>query len=125
MLSGKSNSGKTTTLNLVYDYIIHAHGTVISPKRMLGDTAYLDFECVLGYKNKTVAIFSMGDLSGDVCGAFIKYNGQCDVLICACNTRLVYPYQQIKHYPNDIIAKTMPRNVVSNITDRDKILALI
>ena len=81
LLSGAPNSGKTTTMNLVYSDLITRGATVVAPKIIVGGNP-LDFECVLKYKGKSVAIFSMGDYLHECWSAVIKY-AYCDKLILA------------------------------------------
>lgn len=59
ILHGKHNCGKTTTFNLLYDEIIARGAEIIMPKKDL--PARKDFECILKYKEKKVALFSLGD----------------------------------------------------------------
>jgi hypothetical protein len=126
MLSGEGNSGKSTTLNLVYDYINPAEEDIIQPKTILGNPKYRDFECIICSKNKTVAFFTMGDFSIKLCDAIIKYDKlNCDILVLACNTKFVYPYQRIKNYPYVIIDKTVApasEHDCANKIDMNKIL---
>jgi hypothetical protein len=124
MLSGKGDCGKSTTLNLVYYYICPLKRDIIDPKKCLGDFVNGDFECIIRYRNKTVAFYTMGDFSSKLCEAFTRYDGKCDVLICACNTDLYYPYQRINNYPHVKIDKTVNPNKrnSANEVDRDKIL---
>ncbi len=59
ILHGKHNCGKTTTFNLLYDELIARGAEIIMPKKDL--PARKDFECILKYKEKKVALFSLGD----------------------------------------------------------------
>lgn len=117
MLSGKSNCGKTTTLNNVYDFINPTKENIISAKSKLGGDIK-DFECVIEYNGKTVAFFTMGDYSSFLLKAFEKYDKkQCDFLICACNNRFKRPYQQIKRFTHLTINKKL--SVSREIVDID------
>lgn len=83
MLKGPSNSGKTTTLNLVYDELVkNGHAKVIE-----GPTAtnqHNDFACILEYKGLKVAIYTMGDYVRGIRNAIKEYtNKSVDVLIIA------------------------------------------
>jgi ABC-type branched-subunit amino acid transport system ATPase component len=105
MLEGPSSCGKTTTVNLVYDILIATLGTtVITAKSLLGGNPK-DFEAMLMYAGKKVALFSMGDYSNAVVGAMNKYHGLADVLVVACNSKFTHPRIAITAYPNHIIAK--------------------
>ncbi len=118
MLSGASDSGKTTTLNMVYDQLVTKLGaTITQPKSKLGGDPD-DFECTLNYRGKCIAIFTMGDYAYSVMNAMDTYSAlKCDVLIIACNNHFVRPYQKIRHFPNIIRNKTMPLSNSSNSSD--------
>ena len=80
-LKGKHNCGKTTTLNLLYDTLKET-AKVIEPRRKLPGKG--DFECVLQYNNKKVAIFSLGDYSFAPAVAIGYYTrAKCDILVLA------------------------------------------
>jgi tRNA uridine 5-carbamoylmethylation protein Kti12 len=85
LLSGNSNSGKTTTMNLVYDELAKKGATVIQQKRQLGGNP-ADFECVLKYKGKLIGIYSMGDYLIHCCFAVVQY-AFCDKLILAYSNK--------------------------------------
>ncbi len=103
MLSGSSSSGKTTTLNLVYDQLYNWGAKINIQKKQLGGNPN-DFECELHYQTQRVAIFTMGDYSNRVTDAMSIYSQLgCDVLICACNDKFVRPYSAINNYPNSIV----------------------
>jgi hypothetical protein len=126
MLSGKHNSGKSTTLNLVYDKMEPNIETIIEPKKVLGNPIYKDFECIVKYNNKKVAFYTMGDFSGLLIDAFKKYdNLNCCILICACSTKFSTPYREITNYQHNVVKKTMPLCDESNESDRDEILRLL
>ena len=128
MLSGKSNCGKTTTLNKVYEFINPTNENIIKAKTKLGGDPY-DFECIIKYKGKTVAFFTMGDYSSYLIEAFVKYNNKhCDILICACNIHFKRPYQRIKQYSHSLINKKITTSQkqadfeVANNFDKEKII---
>jgi len=85
LLSGKPNTGKSTTLNLLFNELTQ-NGTknIVSDKKELGNPAQKDFECVVSYKGKEIAIFCMGDYYSVFIDVLIKY-ANCDVLVLAYN----------------------------------------
>ena len=85
LLSGKQNSGKTETINLVYGILIAKGANVVIPKMQVGGNPR-DFECVLELKGKNIAIYSMGDYLCYCWSAVIKY-AYCDKLIMAYNDK--------------------------------------
>jgi ABC-type dipeptide/oligopeptide/nickel transport system ATPase component len=84
-LVGRSSCGKSTTLNLVYDSLVERGATVEKEKIVLGNPIQKDFECVLNYKGKKIAFYTMGDFP-DKIGGEIKPYEECDVLILAIAT---------------------------------------
>jgi len=110
LLSGKPHSGKTGTLNKLYDELISDKYSVICPKEPVGGDPR-DFECVLQQpgKKKTVAFYTMGDILWLCHEAIIKYAGT-DVLILAYSDKFSDALNvTIKQYdPHVVIEKTTP-----------------
>jgi hypothetical protein len=108
LLTGQANSGKTTTLNMVYANLT-AGITNPPPKQPIQYGSPDDFECIVNYKNKNVAFFTLGDVLYRIQYAVLKYS-QADVLILAHrqkgNTMNDYA-QEIKKYPqHHVVNKT-------------------
>ena len=86
MLSGNQNTGKTTTLKLVYDQLAQNMPSPPQAQPIQGGD-YGDFESSpLRHNGKTVAIYSLGDTLYRIYEAIIKYCGTVDVFIVACST---------------------------------------
>jgi len=86
LLSGKPNAGKSTSLNLLFDKITEGGKTHIrSPKK---PSDGFDFEAVVEYNNKSVAIVSAGDYYYWCVEAVIKY-ANIDVLVLAYSDKFV------------------------------------
>jgi hypothetical protein len=85
LLSGQPNTGKTTTINLVYDELIRQGALVKKKKKQLGNNK-MDFECVLEYQNKIIAIYSMGD-DHRLCERAVKTYRNCNFLILAYSAK--------------------------------------
>jgi thymidylate kinase len=128
MLEGPGSCGKTTTINLVYDTLSATPGTtVITAKSQLGDNTK-DFEAMLMYNGKKVALFSMGDLSNEVVNAMKRYSSSSDVLVIACNSKFTNPKIAITAYTNHIIAKAkqpLALRVANDNSAANSIVALI
>jgi len=122
LLEGKNKIGKTPTLQMVYAVLKLLNAKVISgPKRI----DKMDFEAVLSFQNKIVAIFTEGDDQTDCNNAIKKYarrkyaRKKVDVLIMAhrssCGTI------NTDQYETDIVKKTVKLNdfeeMSSNIGD--------
>ena len=115
MLAGQENTGKSTTFNLLYDAIVSEIGEkgIIKPKETLGNPKNKDFECLIRYKEKNIALFSMGDYD-DICfKAIVKYSN-CDTLVLAYSTKfpvkldnLVKESVEVSGIKNCVIEKTV------------------
>ena len=131
MLLGVSNIGKTTTINEVYNALAGKNGeNIICPKTGFTGSPK-DFECVLKYKEKQIALFSLGDLSREVTQAMCYYdNMKCDILVCACNINRLMPQRYLARYPgSQIIQKSIANQKAEeykeNKEDANKIISLI
>lgn len=127
-LTGRSNCGKTTTLNMVYLEVL-THGGISTDKRTLGGDPN-DFSDIVLYNNQRIAFFTMGDYSGYVVNAISDNNNRgVDLLICACNSRFVRPFAEITKYPHHILNKTVASptsdELNSNTHDANLIFGLI
>lgn len=88
LLSGEPNSGKTTTMNLVYDELIRKGARTVEPRVQIGGKEE-DFECLIDHGGNLIAIFSMGDYLYECCSAVIKY-AHCDKLILAYSNKFAH-----------------------------------
>ncbi|MDR2193184.1 MAG: hypothetical protein LBP19_01745 [Treponema sp.] len=105
MLAGPHRCGKTSVLNDVYDELIRSGAEVIETRTQLGADPKA-FKAVLRYKEKRIALCTMGDLSREVCDAMRAYaQKQADFLLIACNERLKKPFKLINNYDHRIIWK--------------------
>jgi hypothetical protein len=105
VLTGASNSGKTGTLNLVYDYLISKQGWKSTNKELLGGNPN-DFSDIIVSGKRKIAFYTMGDYSRKVRDAISNYNTlDCDILICACNNRFTIPFRHFERYDNLIVRK--------------------
>ena len=122
MLTGGPGSGKTTTLNMVYDELVDSgKATVISPKKRFGCPE--DFRCILQYGDKKVGMFTEGDYAEDIIYAIGYCEGAgCDVLLVA-NRNKARPLARVSgDSSNVVLEKTMPLSDASNLTDMNRIL---
>ena len=87
MLKGPSDSGKTTTLKLVYGELVnnrHAKVVEYAPFGTPAPNKPQDIACILEYKGLKVAIHTMGDYVRGIRNAIKEYtNKSVDVLIIA------------------------------------------
>jgi Flp pilus assembly CpaF family ATPase len=124
LLAGNANTGKTTTLNLVYVDLAKQMKNPPPKKKIIGGSRN-DFESSpLIYKGKKIAIFSMGDYQASFFEAVIKYCAIVDVLIIPCRTNNAWANRLVriiqKYSQHCLIQKT-----VNDKADCKKIIASI
>ncbi|MCL2127417.1 MAG: hypothetical protein FWH38_04110 [Treponema sp.] len=86
MLAGEPNTGKTTTLNLLYNQLTdNGRKNIVKKRKRIGNEGKGDFQCVVGCGGKSAAIFSKGDVLSGITNAILQY-AHCDILILAYNT---------------------------------------
>jgi ABC-type dipeptide/oligopeptide/nickel transport system ATPase component len=127
-LVGRSSCGKSTTLNLVYDLLVERGATVEKEKIVLGNPIQKDFECVLNYKGKKIAFYTMGDYV-DMWNKIKPYE-TCDVLILAVSTDKPKNQQALSLFnlgTDHIVDKTIDsaKQLEANNGDRDEIMRLL
>jgi ABC-type cobalamin/Fe3+-siderophores transport system ATPase subunit len=129
VLFGPNNCGKTATLTLCCDTLISTHGATINTKKKYINQK--DFEVILDYKGKTVAIYTMGDRTNELIAAIKKYASiPVDVLIIALNVERKRPWAVIKNYSHSIIEKVKnayddPKKTNEIIKELDRLLPVI
>lgn len=79
---GASNTGKTTTINDTYNKLMNKGAQVRENPTFIDDSN--DFEAVVEYKEKSIAINSLGDLRKHVDEVVRRYSDY-DILITALN----------------------------------------
>jgi len=108
LLEGNKRAGKTPTLQMVYAVLKLLNATIINPPSHIPPIKR-DFEAVLSFQNKKVAIFTKGDVQAECKKAITKYaNKKVDVLILAHSSNL--PQLNTAPHPTVIIQKTVPPN---------------
>lgn len=134
ILRGKSDCGKSTTLNLVYDELVSYPGVIATPKVTLGHHSQRDFECVITLKDsRRIAFFTLGDYKNDTIKAVKKYfKLNVEILIIASNDEFQNHLDFIcSNYPFNLISKSIPilfnasTAEVENFKDCGTILSLI
>ena len=123
LLCGDPNSGKTTTMNLVYSDLIAKGATIVGPKMQTGENP-LDFECILKYNGKLIAIFSMGDYLHECWSAVIKY-AYCDKLILAYSDKFTRSLATVVGHCHNhhVITKSRGNAATNNPSDAAIIVA--
>jgi len=86
VLQGMPNTGKTRTLNLVYDMLVPNGAGVSTNRQPLGGDPN-DFSDIVIRGTQRIAFYTMGDYSTHLANAIYDYDRQkCDVLVCALST---------------------------------------
>jgi len=114
ILRGESGSGKTTTLQMVYTVLKRLNATVICEPVYIKENSKRDFRAKLSFQNKTVAIFTEGDLQNGCVDAIKEYeeSGDVDILIMAHTSNLLplEGSQAVASHTTITVKKTVPPN---------------
>lgn len=131
VLQGTRNTGKTITLNIVYDIVLQ-NGGVSSNRQVIGNPTQNDFSDIVLRGNQRIAFFTMGDYSTYLANAIYEYDRQnCDVLVCAIstNTPKVRANNALNQFTTTRINKTVTPNstleLAINTADAQTIFNLI
>ncbi len=104
-LVGPSSCGKSSSLNIAYSQFLQLGG-ISTDKQTLGDIRQNDFSDIVLWEGKVIAFFSMGDYSKPLIIAIRAYSVQnVDVLICACNNKLVRPLWEFDNHNTQRVNK--------------------
>lgn len=128
MLSGAPNSGKTTTLNLVYDHLTKIAGAnIIRPKTRLGGDPK-DFECELDYKGRNIVFYTMGDFRHLLRQQIVNYAAKAVDILIVANSGFPSVVMDAHKYPGSVIlVKTVSTSNMTgaNQADMQAIIAII
>lgn len=120
MLKGPDNSGKTTTLNLVYNELVNNRKAKVCSYVKVGWKGD-DFACTLDYKNSKVAIYSMGDYSIDIKRAIEYYTHKsADVLIIANRNK-----SKFYNLANHLFTKAKTQKAQQNADDMNYMMQIV
>ncbi len=113
-LTGPSNTGKTATINVACA-LMCADAKVIEKRESVRDDGK-DLSCLLEYKGKKVAFYTIGEERAHLLEVFGSYQDKtCDIMVCAINTdgNLHGEVKRAvrKKYRFEVIATTKDRNV--------------
>lgn len=136
ILRGNGDSGKSTTLNLVFDELTTSRYVArSSPKTPIGNPINRDFEAEVTLTDKRIiAFYTMGDYDVKYIKTAIKrfHESKIDVLIIASNSNLFTHFDFIiTNFPHNIVSKTVSNpindvnNAICNLQDCGTILSLL
>jgi hypothetical protein len=112
ILEGPGHRGKTTTLQILYAVLVTNNAKVESFK---SEENNKDFEALLAYKDKKVAIVSQGDLQYHCYDAIEKYaKKNADVLIMA-HTNRRSPLEVPDPHTSKVFQKTIADGKLSKV----------
>jgi hypothetical protein len=120
-LKGPSNSGKTETLNTVFQLLLlFGYSQISDSFKHLGHKSTHDFLDILERKGRRIGICTMGDHqkysrgvnSGEIVQDLIQLlqEKECSVIICACNKDLTKAIAFIQSYPHEFVDKYITIN---------------
>lgn len=129
-LVGDSNQGKSTALNIVYDYLTDGGARVIVPKSSLGNVKQNDFSSVIEWNNKTVAFYTMGDYKSNLVDAINNYNSQnVDVLVLAFSFKITWAiqvYLELSKFISVLVPKTVAQSpALESQANKNDVLIII
>lgn len=137
-LKGKSNCGKSHTLNIVYQLLLNDGYTQVKGYfRVLGNHVQEDFFDILEKDGKRIGFATMGDYfeknkirEDDSVAALLKKLGDenCEKAICASSTEDTL--KEVEFYPHHILINKRESNIeseqrIKNGEDAQRILKLI
>jgi len=121
MLTGDPNIGKTAALHFVHEILV-ADGAKTTRVECRGAKNQRDFTDVLKYQDKTIRIFTMGDVEAEEeleeIISYKKYN----FLICACNNELEHFFSKADHSIVKVKAEGHYNKLKANWDDANKII---
>ena len=117
LLVGKPQTGKTTTLNLLYDELYPKFASIVVGKTQVGGCKD-DFECILKWngpeRSFKIGIFTMGDYYRECMRAAQRYSQKVDVLVLAYSDHFKSGHQKIvAPYPNHFVVNKTVASVNS------------
>lgn len=131
VLQGMPDTGKTSTLNLVYDMLVPNGGGVSTNRQPLGGDPR-DFSDIVVRGTQRIAFFTMGDFSTYLANAIYDYDRQgCNVLVCALssNNAKIRANNALNQFNTTRINKTIAPNasaeLATNTADAQTIFNLI
>jgi len=132
VLQGMPNTGKTRTLNLVYNMLVPNGGSVSTNRQVIGNPIQNDFSDIVIRGTQRIAFYTMGDYSTHLANAIYDYDRQnCDILVCALstNTAKVRANNALNQFSATRINKTVAPNataeLATNTADAQSIFNLI
>ncbi len=132
-LRGKGNSGKSTTIRLLYDLLSQNSYQLISSNFHVNGG---DFIAVFSKKGKLIGVTSSGDTYDLVHDRLQDLvNANCNICVCACRTFDRVPpgtnaaVIEFTNYRNQFVEKTHNGNAatqqITNMNDAQTLLSLI
>jgi thymidylate kinase len=130
VLHGMSNTGKSTTLNLLYNMLVPALAQSHNNRVVLGNPVQNDFSETITYNNEMVEFFTMGDHPKKIELAIRKASYQkINVFICACSRHTPSLVSTFQRHRTVFVAKTFTvihhQQMAFNTADAQTLLNMI
>ena len=110
VIKGNKNAGKTTALRYILDVLLYSDATLVHYKSYNMVRIFLgDFEAIVEYNGKHIAICSMGDTPTAVPRYIRSYGGNCEIIVTATRNDSNYT-DRISLYNPIYIDKEINRN---------------
>lgn len=107
-LTGISNTGKTTTLNLLYDLLVARLASSHNDRKPLGNPAQNDFQETVNYQNEVIEFYTMGDYPKPLELAIREAPGRgITIFICACSGFSDRLIDEFRRHRTAFISKTI------------------
>lgn len=126
------NTGKTSTLILVYDMVVLNGGGVSTKRQVIGNPTQNDFSDIVLRGKQKIAFYTMGDYSNYLAKAILNYALQnCNVLVCSLSTNKpnIRANNALNQFSTTRINKTVAPNksaeLASNTEDGNTVFSLI
>jgi hypothetical protein len=107
-LTGISNTGKTTTLNLLYHLLVPDLATSRNDREVLGNPIQNDFWETVDYKQEVIEFYTMGDYPKALELAIREApDRDVTVFICACSGFSERLINELRRYRTAFVPKTI------------------
>jgi hypothetical protein len=130
VLHGMQNTGKSKTLNLLYNMLVPALAVSHGNRIVLGNPVQKDFSETVTYHGELIEFFTMGDYPKKLEIAIRNAaNRNINVFICACSSHTPALIAAFQRYRTAFISKTVSVNNIQqvnfNTADAQTLLNLI
>jgi ABC-type multidrug transport system ATPase subunit len=117
ILTGMSNTGKSTTLNLLYNLIVPKIGVSHGNRAVLGNPIQSDFSETINYQTDLLEFYTMGDYPQKLRLAIQHASKRnINIFICACSKLDSKLIHELQLHRTAFISKSISVNTMQQIT---------